>query len=54
MGCIPIKNMRLSQQNASLNEVFVQSTSEAVKIYEELGGKLSTNLSFDWNPLVMN
>ena len=54
MGCVPIKNMRLSEQNASLNEVFVQSTSEVVKIYEELGGKLSTNLSFDWNPLVMN
>ena len=54
MGCIPLKNMRLSPQNARLNEVFVSSTSEAVKIYEELGGNLSRNSSFGWDPLVMN
>ena len=52
--------MRLSQQNARLNEVFVPSTSEAVKIHEELGegggrgGNLSRNSSFGWHPLVMN
>ena len=54
MGCIPIENMRLSQENACLNGVFVPSTSEAVKIYEELGGNLSRNSSFDWDSLVMN
>ena len=53
-GCIPIENMRLSQQNARLNEVFVPSTSEAVKMYKELGGNLSRNSSFGWGPLVMN
>ena len=46
--------MRLSQQNARLNEVFVPSTSEAVKISEELGGNLSRNSSFGWDSLVMN
>ena len=54
MGCIPIENMRLSQQNACLNEVLVSSTSEPVKMYEELGGNLSRNSSFGWDPLVMN
>ena len=43
MGCIPIENMRLSQQNACLNEVLVPSTSEAVEMYKELGGNLSRN-----------
>ena len=45
MGCIPIENMRISQQNAHLN-VSVPATSEAVKKYEELGGNLSRNSSF--------
>ena len=54
MGCIPVENMRLSQQNARLNEVFLPSTSEAVRMYEELGSNLSKNLSFGWDPLVMN
>ena len=54
MGCIPIENMRLSQQNALLNKVFVPSTSEAVKMYKKLGSNLSRNLSFGWDPLVMN
>ena len=46
MGCIPIENMRISQQNAHLNKVSVPATSEAVKMYEELGGNLSRNSSF--------
>ena len=46
--------MRLSQHNTCLNEVFVASTSEAVKMYEELGGNLSRDSSFGWDPLVMN
>ena len=46
--------MRLSQQNARLNEVFVPSTSEVVKMYEELGGNLSRNSSLGWDPLVIN
>ena len=46
--------MRLSQQNTRLNEVFVASTSGAVKMYEELGGNLSRDSSFGWDPLVMN
>ena len=54
MGCIPVENMRLSQQNTRLNEVFVSSTSDAVRMYEELGGNLSRNSSFGWGPLVMN
>ena len=54
MGCISIENMRLSQQNAHLNEVFVPSTSEAVKIYVELGANLSRNSSFGWDRLLMN
>ena len=54
MGCIPVENMRLSQENARLNEVFVPSTSKAMKMYEELGGKLSRNSYFCWDPLVMN
>ena len=54
MGCIPIKNMRLSQQNGRSNKVFIPSTFEAVKMYEELGGNLSRNSSFGWDPLVMN
>ena len=53
-GFIPIKNMRLSQQNALLNKVFVPSTFEAFKMYEELGGNLSRNSSFGWDRLVMN
>ena len=53
MGCIPIENMGLSEQNSCLNEVFIPSTSEAVKSYEELGGYLSKNSSFGWDPLVM-
>ena len=51
MGCIPIKDMRLSQQNARFNKMFLPSTFEAVKMYEELGGNLSTNSSFGWDPL---
>ena len=47
MGCIPVENMRLSQQNARLNEVFVPSTSKA-------GGNLSRNSYFCSDPLVMN
>ena len=43
ISCISIENIRLSQQNARLNEVFVPSISEAVKIYEEIGGNLSKN-----------
>ena len=54
MGCIPIENIRLSQENTRLNEVFVASISEAVKMYKELGGNLSRDSSFGWNPLVMN
>ena len=54
MGCIPIENMRISQQNAHLNKVSVPATSEAVKMYEELGGNLSRNSSFGQNPLVIN
>ena len=54
MGCIPVENMKLSQQNARLNKVFVPSTSDAVKMYEQLGGNLSRNSSFGWDPLVMN
>ena len=54
MGCIPIENMGLSQQNALLNKVFVPWTSEAVKMYKKLGGNLSRNLSFGWDPLLMN
>ena len=50
MGCIPTENMRLSQHNARLNEVFVQSFSEAVKMYEELGCNLSRNSSLGWGP----
>ena len=54
MECKPIKNMRLSQQNARLNKAFVPSTLEGVKMYEELGGNLSRNSSFGWDSLVMN
>ena len=42
--------MRLSQQNIRLNKLLVPSTFEAVKMYEELGSNLSRN----WDPLVMN
>ena len=48
------KKIRLSQQNACLNKVFVSSTFQAAKMYEELGGNLSRNSSFGWDPLVMN
>ena len=34
MRCISFENMRQSQQNAPLNEVFVPSASEAVRMYE--------------------
>ena len=54
MGYILVENIRLSQQNARLNEAFVPSTSEAVRMYEELGGNLSRNSSFSWDPLVMS
>ena len=46
MCCMPIENMRLSQQIAHLNEVFVPSVSETVKMHEELRGNLSRNSSF--------
>ena len=46
--------MRLSQQNARLNKMFVPSPFEAVKLHEELGGNLSRNSSFGQDPLVMN
>ena len=51
---MPIENMRLCQQNAHLNKASVPATSEAVKMYEELGGDLSRNSPFVWNPSVMN
>ena len=54
MGSIRIEYMKLPQQNARLNKVFVQSTFEPVKMYKELGGNLPRNSSFDWDFLVMN
>ena len=46
--------MRLSQQNARLNKVFVPSTFEAMIMCEELDGNLSRNSSFSMDPLVVN
>ena len=43
MSCISIEIIRLSQQNARLNEVFVPPISEAVKMYEKMGSNLSKN-----------
>ena len=34
--------------------MFVPLTFQAAKMYEELGGNLSRNSSFGWDPLVMN
>ena len=42
------------RRNRILSEPLIATTTEAVQMYEELGGSLSRDSSFDWDPLVMN
>ena len=42
------------RRNRILSEPLIATTTEAVQMYEELGGSLSRDSSFGWDPLVMN
>ena len=42
------------RRNRILPEPLIATTTEAVQMYEELGGSLSRDSSFGWDPLVMN
>ena len=46
--------MMQTRRSVHLDEVFVRSAPEAVKMYEEVGCELSRNLSFGWDPLANN
>lgn len=42
------------RRNRILPEPLIATTTEAVQMYEELGGSLSRDSSFGWDSLVMN
>ena len=54
LGCIPIENMPATRRNWILPETLISTTPEAVRMYEGLGGSLSRDSSFGWDPLAVN
>lgn len=53
MGCVPIDNMRETSRAVHLPSHYIPTTPEAVKMYEDLGGSLSRESNFGFDPLSM-
>ena len=51
-GCIPIENMKAARRTTVIADLLIPSTSEAVLMYEQNGGRLSREGEFGRDPLV--
>ena len=51
-GCVPIENMMATRQNAYVPHWLIPSTSEAIRMYEANGGRLTRNSNFGIDPLM--
>ena len=50
-GCIPIEKMRETNQAVRLQAHLIPTTSEAVQMYEEQGGRLNTDPNIGYDPI---
>ena len=50
-GCIPIEKMRETNQAVRLQAHLMPTTSEAVQMYEEQGGRLNTDPNIGYDPI---
>jgi len=50
-GCIPIEKMRGTNQAVPLEPHLIPTTPEAVRMYEERGGRLNTDPSIGYDPI---
>ena len=50
-GCIPIEKMRETNQAVRLEPHLIPTTPEAVRMYEERGGRLNTDPSIGYDPI---
>ena len=50
-GCVPIQNMIETKRTVNLIEPLIPTTPEAVRMYEELGGRLTRDSRFGYDPL---
>jgi len=51
-GCVPVENMMSTKHTADVPDHLIPSTPEAVRMYEENGGRLTRNSDFGYDPLV--
>ena len=50
-GCIPIEKMRETYHAVRLEPHLIPTTAEAVRVYEERGGRLNTDPSIGYDPI---
>jgi len=50
-GCIPFEKMRETNQAVPLEPHLIPTTPEAVRMYEERGGRLNTDPSIGYGPI---
>ena len=50
-ACIPIEKMRETNQAVRLEPHLIPTTPEAVRMYEERGGRLNTDPSIGYDPI---
>jgi len=53
-GCIPVDNMLRTKRNVQLTEALIPTTTDAVRMYEALNGRLTRHSRFGYDPLVRN
>ena len=51
-GCIPTENIKATKRTAVIADFLIPSTSEAVLMYEQNGGRLNREGEFGRDPLV--
>ena len=50
-GCVPVTNMEQTSCAVKLPDELIPSVSEAVRMYEEMGGNLTRDATFGIDPL---
>ena len=50
-GCIPIEKMTETNHGVRLEPHLIPTTAEAVRMYEERGGRLNTDPSIGYDPI---
>ena len=50
-GCVPVQNMIDTKRTVVLDQILIPTAPEAVRMYEENGGRLTRNAEFGYDPL---